>query len=211
MNWQRVGDTAIVVEVAEPEEVLPLYHAARGAFATAPGLVDLVPAATTLLVVFDQRITTTAHMVSWVLGLRPTSPPLAKVPRLEIPVRYNGPDLNQVADAVGCRVPELIEWHTSAEYVVAFCGFAAGFAYLAGGDARLQVARRREPRVRVPAGSVAVADEYTAVYPRESPGGWQLIGRTSVSMWDLNRDQPALLMPGTKVKFVPDGTSHQRR
>jgi KipI family sensor histidine kinase inhibitor len=98
---------------------------------------------------------------------------------------------------------QLIDLHTGAEYTVRFCGFSPGFAYLDGLDPRLHVGRRASPRTAVPAGSVAIAGEFTGVYPRSSPGGWQLLGRTDAQLWEVTRDPPALLTPGTRVRFVP--------
>ena len=97
----------------------------------------------------------------------------------------------------------MVAAHTAATWIVAFCGFAPGFGYLVGDDPRLRVPRRAESRTRVPAGSVALADGFTGIYPRSSPGGWQLLGRTDVAVWNLDRDPPGLLRPGTRVKFVP--------
>ena len=96
----------------------------------------------------------------------------------------------------------MVAAHTGTPWQVAFGGFAPGFMYLTGGDPRLQVPRRSSPRTSVPAGSVALAGEYSAVYPRSSPGGWQLIGRALVDVFDLDRDPPALLVPGARVRFV---------
>jgi KipI family sensor histidine kinase inhibitor len=120
---------------------------------------------------------------------------------VRIPVVYDGPDLAEVADRSGLSAAEVIAAHTGPTWRVAFAGFAPGFAYLVGGDGRLAVPRRESPRTRVPPGSVALAAGYSAVYPRASPGGWQLIGHTDSAMWDLTRDPPALLRPGQRVQF----------
>jgi len=96
----------------------------------------------------------------------------------------------------------VISLHSGADYRVAFCGFAPGFAYLIGLPKTLHTARRESPRAQVPAGSVAIAAGYSAVYPRESPGGWHLLGTTTATMWDSTRDVPALLQPGQRVRFV---------
>ncbi len=118
-------------------------------------------------------------------------------------MRYDGPDLDEVARLTGLSPEEVAARHVQAEYVVGFLGFAPGFAYLLGGDERLRVERRAEPRERVPAGSVALAGPYSGIYPRESPGGWQLIGSTTAVLFDATRDPPALLSPGDRVRFVP--------
>lgn len=125
-------------------------------------------------------------------------------PLVEIPVVYDGEDLADVAARVGCSAEEVVSRHAGAEYRVAFCGFAPGFAYLRGLDARLVLPRRDVPRPRVPAGSVAIAAEYSAVYPGASPGGWHLLGTTRLAMWDPgDAAAPARLVPGMRVRFVP--------
>jgi KipI family sensor histidine kinase inhibitor len=116
-----------------------------------------------------------------------------------IDVVYDGPDLEEVGRLTGLGTAGVVEAHTGTPWRVAFGGFAPGFAYLAGGDPRLDVARRAEPRTSVPAGSVGLAGEFSGVYPRASPGGWQLIGRTDAVLWDLERG--ALLQPGSSVRF----------
>lgn len=121
---------------------------------------------------------------------------------VSIDVSYDGPDLALVAAHWGCTEDEVVDRHTSLELVSAFCGFAPGFAYLAGLPEEWAVPRRPSPRPRVPAGSVALADRWCAVYPTASPGGWQLIGTTTATLWDAGRRPPALLAPGTRVRFV---------
>jgi KipI family sensor histidine kinase inhibitor len=121
---------------------------------------------------------------------------------VEIVVRYDGPDLDEVAAHTGMTRTEVIDAHTGTPWRVAFGGFAPGFAYLVGGDPRLQVPRRERPRPSVPAGSVGLAGEFSGVYPRSSPGGWQLLGTTDAVLWDADREPPALLGPGTTVRFV---------
>src|SRR5690606_25340633 len=120
---------------------------------------------------------------------------------VSIPVRYDGEDLDEVARLLDVSVAEIINRHLAADWQVAFSGFAPGFGYAVGSDPLFDVPRRSSPRTRVPAGSVALAGHFTGVYPRESPGGWQLIGRTDAVMWDIRRDPPALLAPGTLVRF----------
>jgi KipI family sensor histidine kinase inhibitor len=122
---------------------------------------------------------------------------------VELAVNYDGPDLVRVADEVGISVAELVRVHADADYTVAFCGFAPGFAYLAGLDPTLRVARLAQPRTSVPPGSVGIAGDYTGVYPRSSPGGWRLLGTTDAALWDTRRTPPALLTPGTAVRFRP--------
>ncbi len=128
-------------------------------------------------------------------------------PPVEIPVRYggeDGPDLPDVAARMGLSPSDVIERHASATYRVLFLGFAPGFGYLGPLAPSLVLPRRATPRVRVPAGSVAIAGPYTAVYPGESPGGWHVLGRSSAPIWDPRRDSPAMLQPGGIVRFVPE-------
>ncbi|MEO8889561.1 MAG: allophanate hydrolase subunit 1 [Jatrophihabitantaceae bacterium] len=191
------GDTALLVEVDEPAALAGLRSALTGRV----GVEEIVPAARTLLVRFDARKTTADVLTQALAGARsrPERPPSGRP--VELKVRYDGADLDDVAAAVGCSVPALIDRHAAGQYTVAFCGFAPGFAYLTGLDPALHVARLPSPRARVPAGSVAIADEYTGVYPRSSPGGWRLLGHTDAPLWDLDRTPPALLSPGTSVRF----------
>jgi KipI family sensor histidine kinase inhibitor len=121
---------------------------------------------------------------------------------VEVPTTYDGPDLEEVARVWGMSTAEVVATHTGLEHEVAFCGFSPGFAYCAGLPEHLAVPRRHDPRPRVPAGSVAVADRWTGVYPTASPGGWQLLGRTDLVLWDADREPPATLAPGTRVRFV---------
>ena len=116
-------------------------------------------------------------------------------------VTYDGPDLAEVAELTGLDEGEVVAAHTEKAWTVGFCGFAPGFAYLTGGDPRLYVPRRATPRANVPAGSVGLAGDFSGVYPRSSPGGWQLIGRTDADLFDVDRNPPALLQPGMRVRF----------
>ena len=121
---------------------------------------------------------------------------------LEVPTRYDGPDLDDVAHASGLSVDELVRAHTSRDHVAYFIGFMPGFAYCAGIDERIVAPRLASPRSRVPAGSVAVADGQTAVYPADSPGGWRILGHTELVVFDAARDEPALIRPGDRLRFV---------
>lgn len=132
---------------------------------------------------------------------RPADAPEVSGDEIVIPVDYDGPDLDEVAHLTGLSSDEVVAAHTRAAWTVAFAGFAPGFAYLTGGDPRLAVPRRSSPRPAVPAGSVGLAGEFSGIYPRSSPGGWQLIGRTQVGLFDLDRTPPALLVPGLRVRF----------
>ena len=169
-----------------------------------PGVDEIVPAESTVVV----RCTRERHdAVGRVLDMvvpRERSPS-AGAP-LTIDVVYDGPDIAALAYAAQISVDDVVRLHATGIYEVAFCGFSPGFAYLRGIDQRLQVPRRDTPRTSVPAGSVGVAAGYTCVYPSASPGGWHLIGRTTATLWDVDRDPPALLRPGRAVRFrrVPE-------
>jgi KipI family sensor histidine kinase inhibitor len=201
-----VGDTAWLVEAEELTEVRAWDTAVRDA--GIPGVIDVVPAARTLLVRFDPHRGDRDAVREGLAALRPepASPDGAPAGELvEVPVTYDGPDLPEVARRTGLTVAEVVEAHAGTAWEAAFSGFLPGFAYLAGGDRRLRVPRRAEPRTRVPAGAIALAGEWSAVYPRESPGGWQLLGRTDLTLWDPRRDPPATLRPGVRVRFVAAG------
>jgi KipI family sensor histidine kinase inhibitor len=203
------GEHAVLVEVGGLDQVVSFDHAVREAVAAGmPGftdIVDIVPAATTVLVVVADEVGVGAlHQVLASLPAPAAGPVAASDQVVEIPVRYDGPDLADVAQLTGLSVSEVIAAHTGTDWRVAFGGFAPGFAYLSWGDPRLAVPRRKEPRTAVPSGAVALAGEFSAIYPRSSPGGWQLIGRTDVVVFDIDRDSPALLQPGAVVRFVEE-------
>lgn len=199
MRVLRCGWDAALVEVAGRDEVLALRAALRAA---APdGVRELVPAARTLLVRYDPARLDHGGVEALLDELPPAEAGAERAGELVVPVRYDGEDLNEVASLTGLDRGEVVRRHLAGRYTAAFCGFAPGFAYLTGLDEGLRVARRAEPRTRVPAGAVALADEYTAVYPGPSPGGWRLIGRTDLTVWDLDRDPVTLLPPGTVVRF----------
>ncbi|MFC0863257.1 allophanate hydrolase subunit 1 [Sphaerimonospora cavernae] len=198
----RYGEGALLVELGGLAEVIALYDALTGD--PPRGVTDIVPAARTVLVRFEPPAShdTVASAVRSAWAVRPGGVRPADAPEVTIPVVYDGADLAAVAAHTGLTESEVVAAHTAASWTVAFCGFAPGFGYLVGGDPRLTVPRRAESRVRVPAGSVALADEFSGVYPRESPGGWQLIGRTETVVWDTHADPPALLRPGVRVRFA---------
>lgn len=198
------GDRALLAEFDDIADVVAWSDALRAA--GVDGVDDVVPAARTVLVVgasgADQAsLARRLHEIEPRTGADAATGADAP-PVVEIPVRYDGPDLADVARLTGLTEPEIVRAHTGTPWRVAFGGFAPGFAYLTGGDAALQVPRRDEPRTKVPSGAVGLAGEFSAVYPRASPGGWQLIGTTDTVMWDLDRDPPALLEPGRVVTFV---------
>jgi KipI family sensor histidine kinase inhibitor len=190
------GRRAVLVETGD---VLG-YQAAVTELAL-EGVEELVPAARTLLVRFDPAVTDADRLGAVLRRLSPVDSAVAEAGEVVVPVVYDGEDLADVAAETGLSVASLVERHTAGAYVSAFCGFAPGFAYLSGSDPVLHVARRSTPRTRIPAGSVAIAGEYSAVYPSASPGGWRLLGRTDAPVWDVERDPPNLLPPGTRVRF----------
>ncbi|MBI4884215.1 MAG: allophanate hydrolase subunit 1 [Actinobacteria bacterium] len=196
MKLLPYGPRAVLAEFDSLAEVMAAAAAWRAARLT--GVVDVVPAARTVLVVHDGYFDAAS-----LVQPQPAHDAVAVGQLVTIDTAYDGEDLAAVADSVGMSADEVVQAHSAAEYTVAFCGFMPGFSYLVGLDRRLVVARRATPRTRVPAGSVAIAAEFSAVYPRESPGGWHLLGRTEQSMWDERRLPPALLPPGTRVRFRP--------
>lgn len=206
MRIRRAGDRALLLEVggplqaAAPDQVAALRAevdalVAQGRLA-AP--VDLVPGARTLLLDGVDVETAVGLLAGWTPG-RATPPPVPPDRPVEVPVVYDGPDLAGVAALWGVTEREVVARHTSTLFRVAFCGFAPGFPYLVGLDA--DVPRRSSPRPRVPAGAVGLAGRYCGIYPTASPGGWQLLGTTSAALFAVDRDPPALLPPGTLVRF----------
>jgi KipI family sensor histidine kinase inhibitor len=192
------GDRALLVEVPD----LPAVAAVRAALEASPlpGQVDLVAAARTVLVVLGRAVTD--RDVTALRRLAPgTSPDGRGASVVDLPVVFDGADLADVAELTGRAVDDVVEALTTAQLTVAFCGFAPGFGYLTGLPADLHLPRRATPRTRVPAGSVALAGPFAGVYPQASPGGWQLVGRTDAVLFDVDRDPPALLTPGTVVRF----------
>ena len=165
------------------------------------GIKELVPAARTMLIRYEPSMLTSVAIIEDLSRRHLVAEAARDAPLVEIEVDYHGEDLPEVAELLGLTTKEVIDRHCEAEYTVAFNGFAPGFSYLSS-RAALHVPRRRSPRVRVPAGSVALAGEFSAVDPKDSPGGWQLIGTTTATMWDMGRDVPALLQPGDRVRFV---------
>lgn len=200
-----MGDAALLCDVAGPNDAAALYRALRER--AVEGVEDLVPAAATLLVRFDPRVLRYGDVAALVAAAGTGAAAGAEPPgaTVEIPVRYDGADLDEVARTSGMSVDRVVAAHTGSEFTVAFFGFAPGFAYLSGLDPLLRLPRRDTPRTRVPAGSVAVAGEWAAVYPRATPGGWRLLGHTDVPMWDLAATPPSPLVPGARVRFVAVG------
>jgi KipI family sensor histidine kinase inhibitor len=194
------GDQALLLQFGSTADVLAWSAALRDA--AIAGVLDIVPAARTVLLKLDgtgrqgavrRRLRT--------LRVTPDAVATASAEPTVIDVVYDGADLAEVAEHTGLTTAQVVDAHTASRWQVGFCGFAPGFAYLVGGDPRLAVPRRSEPRSSVPAGAVGLAGEFTGIYPRRSPGGWQLIGYTDAVLWDIDRPDPALLTPGMWVQF----------
>jgi KipI family sensor histidine kinase inhibitor len=194
MRLLAYGEHAILAELDDPALVPRL----RAALAEQPGVLDAIAGATTVLAVVAPG-EAGAVRAAFERGL--TAEVQREAPTVHVPVVYDGDDLDEVAGEVGLTPDDVAALHSGADYVVRFCGFSPGFAYLDGLPQQLHVPRRREPRTAVPAGAVGLAGEFTGIYPRRSPGGWRLIGRTDLALWDVTRPEPALLAPGTRVRF----------
>lgn len=197
------GERAFLLEVAALEDVLPL-HAALAA--TRPdGVVDLVPAARTVLVRIDPRMLPLSSARTWALAAAAEASPGARAsgPLVELDIVYDGADLDDTARLLRVAPDELVRRHAAAEWRVAFTGFAPGFGYLMSDDWPFDVPRLESPRTRVPAGAVGLAGVFAGAYPRETPGGWRLIGTTGARLFDADAASPALLAPGTRVRFRP--------
>lgn len=193
MLLRRCGTDALLVEVDSLTEVA----AVRAALEKLDGIEELVPAARTVLV--KGALPQVREALKAVdLTKAPTTHPR----EITIPVVYDGPDLDLVAETAGTTPDGVVKLHTDATYEVAFCGFAPGFGYLTGLPLPLQQPRLDSPRTKVPQGSVGIAGEFTAAYPRATPGGWRLIGRTEITLFDAKAETPALLQPGDQVRFV---------
>jgi KipI family sensor histidine kinase inhibitor len=193
------GDRALLVELDDLDEVLGYYTAL---VADPPAdVVDIVPAARTVMVSTRGELEALARVLR---SVTPAVGARAAGDLIELPVIYDGSDLQDVARLLDCSVAEVVARHTADEWTVAFCGFAPGFGYLTSAGS-WDVPRRESPRTKVPTGAVALAGEFSGVYPRESPGGWQLIGRTDVKIFDQERDPAALFHPGRRVRFVDAG------
>jgi KipI family sensor histidine kinase inhibitor len=194
MLYRPYGPTAWLIEdIADP-----ISWAAGLEELGHTGIHEIVPAKETVLVLCERVV----HAeVGRLLGR--VSPVLHRrdLRDVNIDVVYDGDDLADVAERVGLSREAVIQKHVASQYTVEFCGFSPGFAYLGGLDDELRVPRRSSPRTQVPAGSVAIASDYSCVYPSQSPGGWHLLGRTTAEVWKVGRKEPALLTPGTTVRF----------
>lgn len=198
------GDRALLAEVDDLDAVLDL--SARLSVSRPPGVIDVVPAARSVLVAVDPAVLALAAARAWIMESAARASPGAgdaAAALVELPTVYDGDDLADVAALLGCSTEEVVRGHSAAEWTVAFTGFAPGFGYLVSPDWPHVVPRRASPRTRVPAGAVALAGEFTGAYPRDTPGGWQLIGTTTAPLFDPDGAPPALLQPGARVRFAP--------
>ncbi|EAR24073.1 hypothetical protein A20C1_02374 [marine actinobacterium PHSC20C1] len=201
------GDRALLAEFSNLDQTMRAFRAFG--VARAPGIIELIPAASTVLVRLDPNKLSLRAAEQWVTDT------YGRASRVDtggevvdsnviIPVRYNGPDLAQTALMLGISVAELISRHSQAQWRCAFIGFVPGFAYLASKDVDFDVPRRHTSRATVPRGSVGLAGEFTGIYPRSSPGGWQIIGTTPLELWNESHDDPAAITPGMTVRFEVD-------
>ena len=209
------GDSAILVELGS--EIDPAVNDQVYSLATSvrsediPAVIELVPTYRSLLVSYDSLIAGYNEMFSILSRLAEDSvsanADVASIPKIiDLPVVYggeDGPDIDAVAEHAGLSVQEVIDIHSGVDYRVYMIGFAPGFPYLGGLDERIATPRLKTPRLSVPAGAVGIAETQTGVYPNASPGGWQLIGRTAVALFDVTSESPSLITPGAKVRFVP--------
>lgn len=195
------GSRAVLLECADLADVLSLQPVIRERVGA---ITEVTPGARTLLLRSDRQLTAAEKQLLLIMpGTAPTSHDDHQTQLIK--VTYDGPDLEAVAGHLGLSVAEVITIHTEQLWTVAFCGFAPGFGYLIGAHSRLRVPRLSSPRTTVPAGSVGLADVWSGIYPRSGPGGWRLIGTTDADLWNLDRDQPALLRPGVRVRFQAVG------
>jgi KipI family sensor histidine kinase inhibitor len=201
VRLRTAGERGLLVEVEDLETVHRLHAALREL--DPPGVVELVPGYRTVLIVADPgQAEALDELAARLPHLELPPAEAAAGATVEIPVSYDGEDLPEVAGLTGLEAEEVVRRHTAPEYTVAFLGFSPGFPYLVGLDPALQVPRRDTPRTSIPAGSVGLAGNQTGIYPTASPGGWQLIGHTDVTLFDPARDPPALLAPGTHLRFT---------
>jgi len=207
MRFLSASDSALLVELDDLACAMALHHALLAR--PIAEVKEMVPAARTVLLHYQSALITCAALIEAVQARGAVADVAAVATQsarvVEIPVCYDGEDLPYVAEVLGLTVREVIARHTDGPWLGAFAGFAPGFVYMAGGHPCFQVPRRTSPRTRVPVGSVALAGDFTAVYPKASPGGWQLIGTTGVPMWDMERAEPAYVQPGFQVQFRDAG------
>ncbi|WP_297437049.1 5-oxoprolinase subunit PxpB [Thermococcus sp.] len=209
MKFKPLGDSALLISFGEVigEEINEKIHSLARAIERAnfEWLVEVVPAYSSLAVIYDPVLIDFERVKRTIEGLEFSSEKF-EGKLVKIPVLYGGeygPDLEFVAQHNGLSVDKVIEIHSKPTYRVHFLGFLPGFAYLGGMDERIATPRLGRPRLKVPAGSVGIAGKQTGIYPLESPGGWRLIGRTPLRLFDPSKEPPTLLRPGDRVRFVP--------
>ena len=204
---QPLGDSALLFAFDEEKDPYTAAQRVVAHLVAHPpvGVRDAAAAYTKVAVYFDPLLTEPEQVAAAVrIAVRAAQGrSMPDAPVFEIPVVYDGADLDHVTTATGLARDEVVRLHAGREYRAHAVGFVPGFAYLGDLDEQLRIARRKTPRTRVPAGAVAIAGAHTAVYPFATPGGWHLIGRTKLQMFDADRDPPALLQVGTVVRFVP--------
>ena len=206
MRFLSVNADCLLIELASLEETMALYNQLQSR--QFQGIKDLIPAAKTILVFFNELETNFTTLMAGIQSLTVNSNYELHSQEVIIPIRYTGEDLVQVAELQGLSVAEVIQKHQQSVWNVAFIGFAPGFAYLTSPDRPFtDIPRLLVPRKKIPAGALGLAGQYSGIYPKDSPGGWQLIGITSEKMWDLQRQNPALLLPGMTVHF--EDVTHQ--
>lgn len=198
MNVRLMGETALLVEIDDAAQAQALRRALLDLDLI--GLRELVPGQASLLISADPLVLDLDALAERLPDMAVQSQ-VAQSREHEFMTTYSGEDLVAVAKSAGLEAEEVVRRHTAVTYEVAFLGFAPGFAYLTGLDPALRLSRRAEPRTRVPAGSVAIADEFTGIYPQASPGGWHILGHCRADLFDASRRAPALLMPGDRVRF----------
>lgn len=199
LRFLPAGSDSFLIELDDLETTLTLLD---GLLASPPhGVREIIPAARTVMIRFDPLLADRAALTQQVARIDLSTRSSRDGQTFDIPVTYDGEDLGDVAEILGWSIDDVIRRHTEATFTVAFTGFAPGFAYMTCDDAGFDVPRRKSPRVRIPAGSVAIAGRFGGIYPTDSPGGWQLLGRTPLKMWDTGRERAALLAPGDRVRF----------
>lgn len=208
MRCIPLSDSAILLQLGDQPDPLANHqvHRLSAALSAAshPGILEMVPGYASLVVHYDPLLLTQTQVINWLSDHHAAAREGAARPprRVEVPVRYDGPDLPDVAALLGLSLQDVIRQHSDVEYTVYMMGFSPGFAYLGVLSFALPVPRLATPRTRVPAGSVAVAGTQTGIYPVDSPGGWRILGHTNLRPFDLRREPPFLLAPGDRVRFV---------
>ncbi|MFW1951973.1 5-oxoprolinase/urea amidolyase family protein [Acinetobacter beijerinckii] len=200
MRFLSVNLDCFLIEFQSLEETMAVYYCLKQA--QHPHIKELIPAARSILIYFDPLLVEIRSLIQWISNQKIGQHVLRQGKEIVINTRYNGIDLNNVAEYLGISTDQVIQKHTNSDWQVAFIGFAPGFAYLINPKQVFgSIPRLASPRKKVSAGAVGLAGEYSGIYPKDSPGGWQLIGQTDEILWDSQRKQPALLLPSDRVIF----------